>query len=134
VPGRAAAILLLGLAWPAAAAEPAPSAPATAEQMIAAYERWYEEATDGTGLRLARRCPREAGGEDAIIVCGRNDDARMRVPYEPEPGARVRLIAGEAPSAVGALGAGGSPRGGGVDVIALVNALGRGLDRILHPD
>jgi len=116
-------------AWPGAAL--AEAAPATAEDVIAAYDRWYEEVTQGIGG--ARRCRRDAAG-DEIVVCGRTDDARMRVPYEPEPGARVRLIAGEVPSAMGALNADRRPGGGGIDVIGVVNALGRGLDRILHPD
>lgn len=125
-------------AWPGAAfaQSAAPGGPATAEQVIAAYDRWYAEATDGTGLRAARRCPREAAGEDAIVVCARNDDARMRVPYEPAPGARTRLIAGEPPSATGALGVGDAccGGGGGIDVLGVANALGRGIGRLLHPD
>ena len=126
---RMALPILCAAAWPGAAlAEPAP---ATAESAIAAYERWYEEVTAGAGG--ARRCRRDAAG-DEIVVCGRTDDSRMRVPYEPEPGARVRLIAGEVPSAMGALNATASPRGAGIDVIGLFNALERGLDRILHPD
>jgi hypothetical protein len=120
-----------GAASPGAAFAQSPAA--TAEQAIAAYDRWYEEVTDGAGAGGVRRCRREAG-EDEIVVCGRSDDSRMRVPYQPVPGARVRLIAGEVPSAMGALNAGGTPRGGGINVIALVNALGRGMDRILHPD
>jgi hypothetical protein len=118
-------------AWPGAAFAQSPAA--SAEQAIAAYDLWYEEVTDGAGATGVRRCRRETGG-DEIVVCGRSDDSRMRVPYEPVPGARVRLIAGEVPSAMGALNAGGTPRGGGIDVIGLAKALGRGLDRILHPD
>jgi len=121
-------VLLLGLAWPGAGlAEPAP---ATAEDAIAAYDQWYEEVTAGTGGGV-RRCRRDADG-DEIVVCGRTDDSRMRVPNEPEPGARVRLIAGEVPSAMGALNAGASPRGGGIDVIGVFNALGRGLDSAIR--
>jgi len=126
---RMALPILCVAAWPGAALTQPP--PATAEEAIAVYDRWYEEVTDGAGGQ--RRCRRDAAG-DEIVVCGRTDDSRMRVPYEPEPGARVRLIAGEAPSAMGALNAGASPRGGGIDVIAVFNALGRGLDRILHAD
>jgi hypothetical protein len=41
---------------------------------------------------------------DEIIVCGtREEDERYRVAYEPVPGARRRLIAGEVPRGVGAL-------------------------------
>ena len=57
---------------------------------------------------LARR-PRTAeercrdGSSDAIVVCGRRvrGGDGYRVPYQPEPGARVRMIAGEAPSVHG---------------------------------
>ena len=51
------------------------------------------------------RCQR--GAADAIVVCGRlvRRGAGYRIPWEPEPGARVRLVAGEAPSAMAAMGA-----------------------------
>ena len=48
------ALLTLGAAaWPGAAF--AQAAPATAEQVIAAYDIWYEEVTDGAGARTVRR-------------------------------------------------------------------------------
>ena len=80
---------------------------------------------------------------DAIVVCGRAvAGAGYRIPWEPEAGARVRLIAGEAPSAMTAMGAGGCLRlcqqplminliGGDRSI---VNAIGRGIERLLHPD
>jgi hypothetical protein len=125
-----AAIAAIAAAWPAAAsAEPAIT---TAEDAIAAYDAEFDAVM--ASARTLRRCPRDADGED-IVVCGRADDSRMRVPYQPEPGARQRLIAGEAPSAAAALSAGsGGGQSAGIDVIGVVNALGRGLDRILHPD
>jgi hypothetical protein len=86
----------------------------------------------------ARRCPAGEAGDDAIVVCGRSDDARMRLPLgsQPEEGARRRLIAGEPPSGLGALGVGRAccGGGGGINLIGIANALGRGADRILHPD
>lgn len=125
------ASLVGAAAWPGASFAQPPAA--TAEQAIAAYDQWFEEVTDGAGVRIVRRCRREAG-EDEIVVCGRTDDARMRVPYEPAPGARVRLIAGEPPSGMGALNAAASPRGPGIDMIAVIRGVTRGIDRILHPD
>ena len=61
------------------------------------------------GLRLnIRHGCAEPSTDDAIIVCGRqDDDRRYRVASEPVPGARRRLIAGEPQSAMGALNAGG---------------------------
>ena len=134
---RTALILFapLAAAWPGGAlAEPDPAI--TAEEMLAAYEARIHAAmgpVDGIGS-----CPRGDSADDAIVVCGRNDDARMRLPLgsQPEEGARRRLIAGEAPSAVDALSVGQAccGGGGGINVIGLANALGRGVDRILHPD
>jgi hypothetical protein len=117
------------LAAPASAQ--AQSGPATAEEALAAYEQRVDEVMGGS---VAATCNRE-GEDEEIVVCGRSSDARMRIPYEPEPGARRRLIAGEAPSAAAALNAGACcGQGGGLDVIAIVRTLSRGLDRILHPD
>src|SRR5437764_2574873 len=119
--------------WPCAAlAEPGGAA--SAEEMLATYDARIHEAmgnADG-----ARRCPPGRAGDDAIVVCGRADDARMRLPLgsQPEPGARRRLIAGEPPSASGALDVGRAccAHGGGIDLIGLGGALIRGADRILH--
>lgn len=77
---------------------------------------------------------------DSIVVCGRlvRGGEGYRVPYEPEPGARVHLVAGEAPSATGAMGAGGCLRlchqPVTIDLIGAARAIGRGIDRLLHPD
>jgi hypothetical protein len=118
----------------AAPAEPGP--PITAEALLAAYEARIHEgmgSVDG-----ARRCPRDAGGDDAIVVCGRDHDASMRLPLpvQAEPGARHRLIAGELPSARDALGVGRAccGGGGGINLLGLAGALLHGADRILHPD
>ena len=124
----------LAAAWPdGALAEPDQ---ATAEEMLAAYEAQIHEAmgnVDGV-----RRCPRGDSADDAIVVCARNDDARMRLPLgsQPEEGARRRLIAGETPSAVDALSVGQAccGGGGGINILGLARALGRGADRILHPN
>jgi hypothetical protein len=117
-------------AWPAGALAEPPGT--TAEEVLSAYQAQVDAVMRSGDS--ARRCPRDPGGED-IVVCARSDNARMRVPYEPEPGARVRLVAGEAPSSRDALGAGSCcGGGGGLDVIAIGRTLGRGLDRLLHPD
>jgi hypothetical protein len=127
-------------AWPGAAfaQSAAPGGPATAEQVIAAYDAWYEEVTNGAGARTLRRCrPSEDadGGED-IVVCGRSD-SRIRVPYEPVPG-QVHHVAGDVPSGLDALAADRCIRLCNVGVMIQIGpaleALGRGLDRLLHPD
>jgi hypothetical protein len=129
------ALAALAMAWPEAApAEPGP--PVSAEALLAAYNARIHAAmgnVDG-----ARRCPRDGTGDDAIVVCGRGDDARIRLPLgsQPEPGARHRLIAGETPSAADAVNVGRACCGGGagVDLLGVAAALVRGADRILHPD
>jgi len=120
-------------AWPGAAF--AQSAPATAEQAIAAYNQWYEEVTDGTGARVVRRCRTDAAGEDDIVVCGRTDSG-IRVPYEAVEG-QVHHIAGEMPSGRDALAADRCirlcPGAVMIPIGPMIEALGRGLERLLHP-
>jgi hypothetical protein len=129
------AILLLAASLPAPVlAEPAP---ARARAIIPA-------PPDPLGELAARRAAGEAacrrsGLADQIIVCGRPARGEgYRIPWVPEPGARVRLVAGEAPSAMSAMGAGGCIRlcyqPVMVDIGAAFRTLGRGLDRLLHPD
>jgi hypothetical protein len=108
--------------------------PARAEDLLAAYNARIHDAmgsVDG-----ARRCPRDA--DDAIIVCGRSNDSRMRLPLPVpvEPGTRPSLIAGEVPSARDALSVGQACCGGGagVNLLGVAKALAQGVDRILHPD
>ena len=66
---------------------------------------------DPLGDLAARRPADEercrSGVADSVIVCGRlvQGGGGYRIPYQPEPGARVRLVAGEAPSAMAAMGA-----------------------------
>ena len=84
--------------WPAPAAAENP----TPEATIAAYNRQIHEMIETRAN--SRRCAPETS-EDAIVVCARTDGARYRVPYDPPPGERRRLIAGEAPSARDAMGA-----------------------------
>jgi hypothetical protein len=126
------ALILFAAAWPAAAFADPPAA--TAEAALAAYDAEFDAVM--AGARSPRRCPRGADGED-IVVCGRADDAAMRVPYEPIPG-EVRHIAGDLPSGPGALAADGClrlcPQPVMIDVIATVRALARGVNRLLHPD
>jgi hypothetical protein len=136
-------LLAFAAAWPGAA-RAAPASPAIvaapadplgmveAVRRAAAFRAVYEEAD----------CARDAATGE-IFVCGRRPrGAGMRIPWQPEPGARVRLIAGEAPGGPAAMGAGGCLRLCQqplmVDLIggnrSIVNAIGRGIDRLLHPD
>ena len=83
------------------------------------------------------RC--RGGDADAVVVCGRlsRRGAGYRIPYAPESGARVRLIAGEAPSAMRAMGAGGCLRLCLQPVTINLfdpGSIGRGIDRILAGD
>lgn len=90
---------------------------------IAALRRMEEE-----------RCQR--GTLDTVTVCGRpvRRGGGYRVPHQPEPGARVRLIAGEPASPMAAMGADGCLRL--CEQPVMINLLDpgsiiRGLDRIL---
>jgi hypothetical protein len=129
------ALVPFAAAWPGVAlAEPDHAV--TAEEVIAAYEARMHEAMGP--VSGARRCPRGEAGDDAIVVCARNDEARMRLPLgsQPEEGARHRLIAGESPSARDALSVGRAccGEGGGINLLGVAGALAHGVDRILHPD
>ena len=123
--------------WPpgAAFAQLAP-APLSAEELIAAHNARILDAMGG--IDGVAHCPRGGPGDDAIVVCGRDSSFRQRLPLgsQPEPGARHRLIAGELPSASAApdecLRACYRPVM--VPIIPMIRALGRGLDRLLHPD
>jgi hypothetical protein len=127
-----APLALIGVSAPCAAQ--VPSAP-VASSIIAA-------PPDPLGDIATRRQADEErcrGAADAIIVCGRlvRGGGGYRVPYQPEPGARVRLIAGEPPSAMAAMGAGGCLRL--CEQPVMINLLDpgsiiRGLDRILGGD
>jgi len=67
---------LLFCSTEAASAQPEP--PATAEALLEAYNARIHGAmgsVDGV-----RRCPRGEGTDDAIVVCGRGNDSRMRLP------------------------------------------------------
>ena len=118
-------LLLTALAAPAGAA-----APVTAEEAMANYRESFE-----AGTRID--CRRDADS-DEIVVCGRSDRRdpnRIPLPDEREPGAPVRLLPGEPPSAVAALSAGSgmncatlgpNPRcNGGLDVFRVVGVLGK---------
>src|SRR4051812_30072454 len=88
----AAGLLLIG--WQTAAM----AAPATGEQAMAQYRHTFRPVEE-------LRCPKSVGPED-IVVCGRRegrDPNRVPLPDEHEPGERVHLVAGEAPSASVAL-------------------------------
>ncbi len=133
---RLPALCLLAATGAASPAQ-APAAPASAASGIIAAP------PDPLGDIAARRrldderC--QGGSIDSIIVCGRlvRGGGGYRVPYRPEPGARVRLIAGEAPSAMAAMGAGGCLRLCYQPVMINLldpRAILRGIDRILGGD
>lgn len=129
---RSALPLLLIAAWPAAAvAQEAPAlvaAPADPLGEIALRGAW-------AGLDPTRCATSNAD----VTVCGRRSGGGgVRVPYEPEPGARVRPIAGEPPSMgnMGCLRLCEQPLM--VDLVGgkrdFMNGIARGIGRLLHPD
>ncbi len=76
----------------------------------------------------------------SIIVCGRRaagGPGGYRVAYEPVPG-EVHHIAGDLPGGAAAMGADSCLRlceqPLSVDIIGTARAIGRGIDRLLHPD
>jgi hypothetical protein len=98
---------------------------------------------DPLGDLAARRRTEEArcriGEDDGIIVCGRlvRRGGGYRIPYRPEPGARVRLIAGELPSATAAMSADHCirlcPQPIMIDLLH-PSSIARAIDRILGGD
>jgi len=136
-------LLPLAAAWPGAArgVPPAPAIFAAPADPLGAIEAERQAAA----LRAVYEvvfCGRDAATGE-IVVCGRRPrGAGIRVPWEPEPGARIHLIAGEPPGGLAAMGAGGClrlcPQPLRVDLIggdrSIVNAVGRGIERLLHPD
>jgi hypothetical protein len=100
----------------------------TAEEALENYRKSFD-----TGKLVD--CRRD-NDRDEIVVCGRSGPDPDRVPFpdEREPGAPVRLLPGEPPSAVAALSAGSgmncsasnNPRcNGGLDVFRVVSVLGK---------
>ena len=119
-------LLLTALAAPAGAAAPQ----ITAEEAMTNYRKSFDK---NAGID----CRRDTGS-DEIVVCGRSgqrDPNRVPLPDEQEPGAPVRLLPGEPPSAVAALSAGSgmncatvgpNPRcNGGLDVFRVVGVLAK---------
>ena len=132
---RLPAFLLCLIAFPpvAAAQDAADPVATTVEQVIENHRRaLMGRAADGESGRCA-----PATEPDQIVVCARNDAEHRIGPIDPEEGEVPRLVAGEVPSASGALNAGGCltrcPHGG-LDVIGVVNAVRRGIGRLLDPD
>jgi hypothetical protein len=135
---RSALCVLFALAWPGAASA-LPVVPMAAPGIIAAPPDPLADAARRSALRVDLDC--NAGrSEDEVVVCGRRrlESGSLRVPYEREPGARIRLTAGELPSARDALSAGGClrlcPQPVMINVISAITTVARGIDRILHPD
>jgi len=129
------ALLPFAAAWPGALLAQA-ERPVTAEDVLAASDARIHEAmgpVDG-------RCPRAAAGDDAIVVCGRGNESRMRLPLGslPEAGARRRMVAGEPPTGRDGLVPDRCLRlchqPVMIPIIPAIEALGAGLDRLLHPD
>lgn len=124
--------LVILLALPAAAG----AQPVTAAEAIATQRRQLEAVTGGAAR--ARDCdPAAEPGE--IVVCGRDDGERHRLPLpvEPMPGERRRLL-GEAPTGTEAMAADRCFRmcqtGAMIDVFGLVRGPARVAGRILDPD
>ncbi|MDB5722539.1 MAG: hypothetical protein JWP15_3157, partial [Alphaproteobacteria bacterium] len=88
-----AGLTFLLLAGPAGAAAPA----LTADEAMKRYRFYFRSISD-------LDCPRDSG---EIVVCGRSggDSGRSPLRYPPQPGDRIRLLPGEAPSAAAAMGA-----------------------------
>lgn len=103
-------------------AAPAGAAGGTAEQATANYRNVFKPIAE-------LDCPR---GVEEIIVCGTRleEMSRYRVPYQPEPGARVR---GE-PSGSAAMSAGGCLRlchqPATVNILAIPGAIKGAIDRL----
>ncbi len=132
--GLPAFLLCLVAFSPVAAAQDATAPVATtAEQVIENHRRVL---MGRAAQRGGRRCD-PATEPNEIVVCARNGAEHRIGPVDPEPGEVPRLVAGEVPSAGGALSAGGClsrcPHGG-LDVIGVVNAVRRGIGRLLDPD
>jgi hypothetical protein len=115
----------------------APAQRVTAEQAIENHRRQLQSAT-GTGVRRAADCE-PSSNPDEIVVCGRNDNERHRLPLpvEPVPGAPQRQL-GELPTGGDALSAGGCLRlchqPVQVDVIGAARGAARAIGRLLDPD
>jgi hypothetical protein len=88
--------------------------------------------------RAVSRC--DSDDPAGIVVCGRRTGRGAegyRVPYVPVPG-EVHHIAGDLPTGGDAAGADGCLRlceqPLSVDIIGTARAIGRGIERLLHPD
>src|SRR5207237_3429164 len=127
-------LLLLALVGAATPAPAQTASMAVAQEIIAAPP---DPLGDIAAWRRAEEARCQSGESDAIIVCGRlvQGGGGYRVPYRPEPGTRVRLIAGEPPSAMAAMAAGGCLRL--CERRVMINLLDpgsivRGLDRVFR--
>lgn len=116
-----ASMLLAFVICPGPAAAQAKST-LTAEQ---AMERYHEVFTPSAG----RDAPCEPSqNPDEVVICGRREAPRDV--FSDEPGARVALLPGEAPSpSAGTSGCCGS--GGGINVFKVVGVLRKGLGALL---
>jgi hypothetical protein len=131
---RSALIIAAALGWPGAAL----ALPAAIPGVIAAPPDPLGDVAREMGRRADPACSRDESEAD-VVVCGRRQrGGGLRIPDEPEPGGRVRLTAGELPTGMAAMNAGGCLRLCSqpviINVFEAVRAISRGLDRILHPD
>lgn len=127
-------LVLFGIASAASAQAPAAPIPAG---IIAAPPNPLGDLATRQRTEQQQRCP--LGGGDDIVVCGRlaRRGDGYRVPYRPEPGGRVRLIAGEVPSATGAMSADRCIRLCEQPIMLDLlhpGTIARGIDRILSGD
>ncbi|MDP8914857.1 MAG: hypothetical protein M3N39_14955 [Pseudomonadota bacterium] len=121
-----APLILLALIPAGAAGAP----PITADQALTNYRKLIKTTRE-------LDCP-SSGSADEIVVCGNRDDetqsARLPLPVEPEPGARRGLIAGEPPSATGAMSAdhciSRCPGNVGVNLLAIPGFIGKVIERL----
>lgn len=120
-----------------------PALPVAAQTYAAAAQAIIAAPPNPLGDLAARRRADEArcptGEDDGIIVCGRlvRGGDGYRIPYQPEPGARVRLIAGEMPSATAAMSADHCIRLCQQPIMLDLlhpSTIARGIDRILGGD
>jgi hypothetical protein len=112
--------------------------PAGADAAMLAYRSMFAETA-----RLD--CP--AASRDEVVVCaprqGETDPNRLPLPFEPAPGDRARLMAGEAPSGTPALRLGRESCSavgpyqrcsGGLPVFQVIYVMKEAVEAIVDPD
>ena len=128
-----ALIVLIALPSPARGQD----APLSAEEAL-------EEYRGLTGSDNAANCPRDPFDPDQILVCGKDESARQRLPLPTErgPSEGPRRATGEAPRASAAPMGGpscgvlqnGASCGGGLHVMAAGILLVKGIIKVIDPE